>query len=280
MRNKHHQAFQIVKSSGKPESFSKKKLIKSIQRTSLPKRQCEYIANEVSHEIGEGVKTSDIYRKTLRLLRRTSSLAGAQYSLKRAIFELGPTGHHFETFVARYFEELCFKTKTCQTYKGKWVSHEIDVVAISKGEKYFVECKFHNRIGIKNDIKTALYVKARWDDLKAGPNGHDLTGFYLASNTAFSLDAIKYASGTGLRLLGINAPSEMSFLDHIKELNLYPITSLKSLDRSTKRILIEEGIILAKDLNLKVDILYKLGFSSSDIKQIQGELNILSKGIL
>src|SRR3989344_2747518 len=105
MRNKHHQAFQIVKSSGKPESFSKKKLIKSIQRTSLPKRQCEYIANEVSHEIGEGVKTSDIYRKTLRLLRRTSSLAGAQYSLKRAIFELGPTGHHFETFVARYFEE-------------------------------------------------------------------------------------------------------------------------------------------------------------------------------
>jgi len=30
----------------------------------------------------------------------------------------------------------------------------------------FVEAKFHNRLGVKTDLKVALYVKARFDDLK------------------------------------------------------------------------------------------------------------------
>lgn len=278
MRNKHNHDFVIVKSSGFPESFSKNKLITSIKRTGLPKRQCENIAEEVSEDIGEGYKTSDIYRKTLRLVRQRSPLAGIQYSLKRAIFELGPMGHHFEIFVAKYFEELGYKTKVGQIIKGKWVNHEVDVIAVGKDVKYFCECKFHNRMGIKNDIKTALYVKARWDDLKSGPHGNDLDGFFLATNTAFSLDAIKYSSGTGLRLLGINAPSDKSFLDHIKELNLYPVTSLKSLNKVSKRILIDNGFILAKQLTNKSEMLFKLGFTAEVIEQIQTEVKILNRG--
>lgn len=272
MRNKHH--FQILKSSGYPENFSKKKLLHSLVRTGLPKRQCEYIADEVCQDIVEGQKTSDIYRKTLRLVRERSPLAGIQYSLKRAIFELGPTGHHFEEFVARYFQELGYRTKTCQILKGKWVDHEIDVVAINHQEKFYVECKFHNRMGIKNDIKTALYVKARWDDLKSGTAGIGLSGFYLASNTAFSQDALKYAKGTGLRLLGVNAPTDKSFLEHIKELKLYPITSLKSLNKHAKKLLIEKGLILAKDLRGQETILYKLGFGEVEVKNIQDEVDI------
>lgn len=272
MRNKHH--FNVLKSTGYPEKFSKKKLIHSLVRTGLPKRQCENIADEVAQEICEGQKTSEIYRKTLRLLRERSPLAGVQYSLKRAIFELGPTGHHFEEFVARYFSELGYKTKTCQTLKGKWVNHEIDVIAFNYQDKFYVECKFHNRIGIKNDIKTALYVKARWDDLKAGTAGIGLSGFYLASNTAFSQDALKYAEGTGLRLLGVNAPTDKSFLEHIKELKLYPVTSLKSLNKHAKQLLIEDGLILAKDLRGQDNLLFKLGFSELEIKNIQDEVEI------
>ena len=272
MRNKHQ--FQILKSSGRPESFSKKKLLHSLVLTGLPKRQCESIADKVSQDIAEGQKTSDIYRKTLRLVRERSPLAGIQYSLKRAIFELGPTGHHFEEYVARYFQELGYKTKTCQVLKGKWVNHEIDVIATNHQEKFYVECKFHNRIGIKNDIKTALYVKARWDDLKSGTAGIGLSGFYLASNTAFSQDALKYSNGTGLRLLGANAPKDKSFFDHIKELRLYPVTSLKSLNKHAKKLLIEEGFILAKDLRDQETFLYKLGFSESEVKNIQDEVEI------
>ena len=60
-----------------------------------------------------------------------------------------------------------------------------------------IECKSHNRFGIKNDIKTALYVKARWDDLKEGPDGKKVESFVLASNTSFTKDALVYAEGTG-----------------------------------------------------------------------------------
>ena len=73
--------------------------------------------------------------------------------LKKAIFDLGPSGHHFETFVSRYFEEIGYTTKTCQTLNGRLVKHEIDIVGIKNGKRVFIECKFHNRIGIKNDIK-------------------------------------------------------------------------------------------------------------------------------
>ena len=115
--------------------------------------------------------------------------------------------------------------------QGEFVRHEVDVVATKANYQIYVECKFHNNEGHRNDIKTVLYVKARWDDLKNGPDGKYLHEFYVSSNTAFSSDAIAYAKGVGLKLLGVNAPEKESLLDKIKIHKLYPITSLKRLKK-------------------------------------------------
>jgi hypothetical protein len=271
--------FKIYKSSGRTEPFSKFKLLKSIKRTGLPPRECKSIAEKVTDDIGEGFKTKDIYRKTLTLLGKTSSMAAAQYSLKRSIFELGPTGHHFELYVSKYFEALNYQTKISQTLKGKWVTHEVDVLAYKGKRRFFVECKFHNRIGIKNDIKVALYVKARWDDLREGPHGRNLSGFYLVSNTAFSKDAITYAEGTGLQLLGVNAPMDRSFLEQIKDLDLFPITSLKTLSKYVKNELLNRGIILTKDLPHHRNLLCRLGLSDDDLMRLDDELLIFNGAV-
>ena len=98
--------FRITKSHGGIENFSKRKLYSSLRLSGLPNKQSQLITEKVSGEVGEGSRTRDIFRKTLTLVNQTSPMAAVHYSLKRAIFELGPTGHHFETFVARYFEEL------------------------------------------------------------------------------------------------------------------------------------------------------------------------------
>jgi hypothetical protein len=145
-------------------------------------------------------------------------------------------------------------------------------MAEKDGECFYIECKFHNRIGIKNDIKTALYVKARWDDLKGGSEGKKLTGFFLVSNTAFSLDAITYAKGTGLKLLGVNTPQERSFLEEIKALHLYPITSLKRLPKLIKNELLLQNILLAKDLPNHVNQLLRMGMEEREIEALISEI--------
>jgi hypothetical protein len=269
--------FQIYKSHGGLEKFSDQKLYSSLRRSGLRPKQCQLITDKVSREIGEGSKTRDIYRKTLRLVNQSSPVAAVHYSLKKAIFDLGPTGHHFEAFVARYFEEIGYTTKTCQTLNGLLVKHEVDIVGMKNGKRVFVECKFHNRIGIKNDIKIALYVKARWDDLKQGIEGKKLDAFYLASNTAFTLDAITYANGTGLKLLGVNAPVEKPFLEEIKALQLYPITSLKGLNKHFKNELLSRNILLAKDLPDQINLLVKMGMEERVIDQLIQEITLLKE---
>lgn len=269
--------FRIYKSHGGTENFSRQKLYRSLQRSGLPASQCNAIADKVTRELYEGARTRDIYKRTLQLVKQTSPVAAVHYSLKKAIFELGPTGHHFETYVARYFEELGYKTHTCKTLKGQYVSHEVDVIASKNGKRFFVECKFHNRMGIKNDIKIALYVKARWDDLKSGPEGKSLDGFYLASNTAFSTDALAYARGTGLWLLGVNAPLEKSFLEEIKELHLYPITSLRRLSKIIRNELLARNIVLAKDLVHHKILLQKFGMSADEYLILLEEIEMLKE---
>ncbi len=268
--------FKIYKANGACEEFSKIKLFNSLKRSGLSDRESRNITRKVTAEIGEGFKTRDIYRKTHKIITQISPKAAIHYSLKRAIFELGPSGHPFENFVAKYFEANGYTTRTCVSIRGKLVTHEVDIEGIKISEKIYVECKFHNRLGIKNDIKVALYVKARMDDLKEGPQGKNLSHFYVASNTAFSEDAIVYAAGSGFTLLGMNAPKDKPFIEEIKSLGLYPITSLKNLSKKMRVQLIVKNIILARELYEKRDMLKRMGVSDIDIQNLMTEIEMLN----
>jgi hypothetical protein len=278
MTSRRRQRNQIIKADGRIEKFSRKKLYRSLSHSGLSKKHCDDISHKVASEVKNGCPTKEIFRRTLSLVNKSSPIAGAQYSLKKALFELGPGGHHFETYVSYYFRELGFSTQTCVNVPGRLVNHEVDVRGHNKNQHIFVECKFHNRAGIKNDIKVALYVKARWDDISQGPEGKNITGFYLASNTSFTKDAITYSKGSGLKLLGVNAPEGKSFFDQIHELGLYPITSLRKLTKLHKSLLLEEGIILARDLLSKNSIFYKFNFGPDQIEALLQEVQILLKG--
>jgi hypothetical protein len=272
--------FYIYKSSGSTEPFSRKKLFNSLRRSGLPYQTCHNITNKVSCDIKQGDNTKNIYRKALKLVDQESHYAAVQYSLKKAIFELGPAGHNFEKYVARYFNAIGFYTQTALIIQGQWVRHEVDVKATKDQEMFYVECKFHNKIGIKNDIKTALYVKSRWDDLKKGPEGKNLTGFCLATNTSFTKDALVYAEGTGLKLLGVNAPVEKPFIEEIKELHLYPLTSLKRLPKHLKMYLLNKDIILAEEVIGEIPLLEKFGMDEKEIEAVVMEIEMLTRKIL
>ena len=270
---------EVLRDTRPPEPFSHHKLRSSLEHTCLPADLCHSIAEEVTETLKghSRISSDEIFARTERKVREKSRLAATQYSLKRAIFDLGPEGHNFEVFVSKYFRQLGYETLECVTFQGLHVKHEVDVVAVKGKEKLFVECKFHNHLGIKNDIKVALYVKARWDDLKAGPDGKSLSGFCLASNTSFTTDALTYGNGTKLRLMGVNAPNQRSFFDDLKELKLYPVTSLSSASKPVKKEAIARKLVLARDLLGEENFLQKLGCTPEEIKNICDEICFLTK---
>lgn len=265
----------IIKSSGQSEPFSARKLQRSLQRTGLRPKYCKEISAEIAQKIKPGTSTRDIYKKTFKLIHKQSPIAATHYSLKKSLLELGPSGFEFEYFVSKYFEAIGYKTYVGITLQGEFVRHEVDVVASKPNYQIYVECKFHNNSGRKNDIKTVLYVRARWEDLQNGPDGKYLREYFLASNTAFTQDAITYANGTGLNLLGVNAPEEESFLDKIKKHKLYPITSLKRLKKIYLKELLRKKIILCKDLLMERNFLVKIGMSDEEINAVFKDVNKL-----
>lgn len=262
----------IIKSNGELQLFSPTKLQRSIKRTGLPLKDCKEISMEVAEKIRPGASTRDIFEDTIKLVRKKSPVAATHYALKKSILELGPTGYEFEYFISKYFKELGFTTYVGITLQGEFVRHEVDVIASKPNFQAYVECKFHNNSGVKNDIKTVLYIKARWDDLRNGPDGKYLREFYVATNTSFTSDALAYAKGTGLKLLGVNAPEDESLLDKIKKHKLYPITSLKRLKKNQIQELLAKKIILCKDLIEHKNFLYKIGLTEAEIKLLFNDI--------
>lgn len=266
---------KIVKSTGELELFSAQKLRRSLQRTGLSQKHCRDISKEVAGKIKSGDRTRDIYKRTIKLVEKQSPVAAVHYSLKKALQDLGPAGFLFEQFVSKYFEMLGFQTYVGVVLQGQYVRHEVDIVASKNDYQIYVECKFHNTSGKKNDVKVPLYVKARWDDLKNGPDGKYLKGYYLVSNTAFTKDAIEYAGGSGVQLLGVNAPPEESFLEKIRKYKLYPITSLIRLKRIFMKQLLERKILLCSELLANQKLLVKIGMSKQEIDMIYHDINRL-----
>ncbi len=254
----------IIKRDGRTENFSSRKLYRSLSHSGLPKKDCKSVTQKIEGQVLDGQSTQEIFQATLNEVRAISPKAAVRYSLKKSLFELGPSGHHFETYVSRFYQVRGYRTQTCQIVRGKFVKHEVDVIAFKNKERIFIECKFHNRAGIKNDIKIALYVKSRWDDLKTGPEGNRVNSFVLASNTSFSKDALTYAAGTHLNLLGVNAPEGHSFFDQIREMNLWPLTSLRFLKSRQKEALLSHGIVLVQELIDRPELLEKAGVGTRE----------------
>lgn len=269
----------IIKSTGEREPFDPGKLDASLSRAGAPEHIRKDIIDHVVLELKDGMSTSQIYKHAFFLLKGASKPAAARYSLRRAVMDLGPSGFPFEKFIAGIFQEKGYETLTGQIVKGKCVEHEVDVVAWNENKLVMVEAKFHNNLGIKSDVKVALYVKSRFDDLH-GVTYHygrdrELDEGWLVTNTKFSRSAVEYGECQNLRLIGWNYPAKGNLQDMIEDAGLHPLTSLTSLAKREKAALLTQGVVLAKTLRTDPTILEGLGFSQSKIAKVNEELRAL-----
>jgi hypothetical protein len=255
----------VTKADGTQEMFKMAKLRSSLRRAGATKPEITEICNAIEGILYDGIKTQAIYRKAFELLRKSEHPTAARYSMRRALFSLGPTGFPFEDFLARLFEAEGYTTQTRVTLQGKCAQHELDVAAYNETNSFVAEAKFHSRPGVKSDLQVALYTFARKMDLSEQRICQaDICGIkdvMLVTNTKFSSTAIKYAECAGLTLLSWNYPRGNTLHDRIAEATIYPVTTLSNLSQRQKQILLQNGVILCRDIIKKPQSLQRLGLS-------------------
>jgi hypothetical protein len=260
----------IRKASGISEPFSEEKLRRSLQKVKTPAALTEKVISGVTAKLYEGITTREIYAQAFSFLKKYQRPTAVRYNLKKAIFDLGPTGYPFEKFVSSLLAAQGYSVEVGKMFQGACVTHEVDVAAEKDKSRLMVECKFHNQFGSICNIKTALYVQARFEDLA----DHFSEG-WLVTNTKLSPDAIQYARCKGLKTIGWSYPPEKNFQYLIEPLYLYPVTCLTTLTTLQKRQLIEQGIILCKEIQARFELLFPLNLGDTRIKRVQEEINEL-----
>ncbi|MCD6471306.1 restriction endonuclease [bacterium] len=251
----------VIKASGEKQKFSPRKIRRTCLRAGAGKRLASQVVKEIEKKAYNGIKTSEILDLILKYLGKKKSSVAIRYSLKRAIFRLGPAGFPFEKFMAEVLRYYGYKTSLNKVIRGKCVNHEIDIIAEKQNGKkttYMIECKYHNAPGIYTGLKETLYTWSRFLDLKDGYQLNLCKKFdipWMISNTKFSSDALEYAQCKKMKLLGWHYPKTECLEDLIENKKLYPITILQNLDRYLEKKFIQAKIVLCQDL-VNYDIKY------------------------
>ena len=270
----------IEKANGKHEAFDEEKLRSSLLRAGATAEEVEEVLGHIVAELFDGMTTTEIYKHAFSLLHATTKPVARRYSLRRAVMDLGPTGFPFEDFIAEVLKSKGYQTLTRQMVLGGCVQHELDVVAWNEKKLIMCEAKFHNQLGIKSDIKVALYVKARFDDLKEnvfnyGGKDRSLDEGWLITNTKFSSTAIHYGECKNLTMIGWNYPEKGSLQDMIEQGSLHPVTCLTSLSTPEKNLLLSKGVVLCTAIKNNSAILKEILGESVNTDKVVSEINEL-----
>lgn len=270
----------VTKNSEEKEFYSEDKLRYSLRSCGATSNQVDVIINQVNHQIYNGISTNEIYKKAFSILKKFDRAFASRYSLKRALFELGPTGYPFERLIGALLKEKGYDTKVGVILQGHCVTHEIDVLAEKDGSVYAIECKFHSDSKATSNVKVPLYINSRFLDVQkfwnASPkNDTNLKQGWLVTNTRFTKDAIDYGKCIGLTLLSWDYPKGNGMKINIDSYGLYPVTALTTLTKKEKQQLIATDFILIKELYSNLGILQKMHISINRIQQTKNEIDKL-----
>lgn len=263
----------IVKADGEREAFEPRKLLDSLTRAGASVRTREQILRRITQELSDGMSTGELYHRAFTYLKEMESEpVAARYSIKRAVFDLGPSGFPFEQFVAELLKAQGWQAQTGVAMTGKCAPHEVDVRAEKNGVVIGVEAKFHNTPGGKTDLKDALYVHARFEDLKQAPDPRSkVDEGWLITNTRFTRNALRYGRCSGLHMIGWDYPRGRGIQALIEESGIHPLTCLTTLSDTEKAALLERNVVLCRSIKDGGHLLQEAGIHSSKIPNVLSE---------
>ncbi len=267
---------KIRKATGEIVDFSLEKLENSLKHSGASPAEIKKIISYILDNIYDNITSGEIYKMSFEKLRDIRSVYASRYKLKKAIYEMGPSGFPFERLVATILKEEGYQTEIGVILQGNCVDHEVDVLAQKDGIYFPVECKFHSDEKYICNIKIPLYIHSRYNDIIENPKQSTNFGrIWIVTNTRFSDDAIKYAACHNIKLLSWSFPKGNGLKDKINRLGLHPLTSLNLLSDEEKDKLLAEGIVLCRELAENDYLINKIGISKNRKKRILDEIKEL-----
>jgi len=269
-------SIRVTKVTGEVVDFSLSKLRKSLVHSGAKEKTIDKITSYILQNVYDGITSGEIYKMAYEQLRDIRAVFASKYKLKKAIYELGPSGFPFERLVAIIFNKMGYETKVGKIIQGKCVSHEIDVLLFKKNVFSMVECKFHSSDQYICNIKVPLYINSRFQDvIKYWNEKNPLKNVWIVTNTRFSQDAINYANCNGINLLSWNYPKDKGLKEMINRFDLYPLTTLTLLSEGEKDELLNQGIVLCSELYQIHSLMNKIGVSKVRKQKIMEEIEDL-----
>lgn len=271
----------ITKANGERVVFDENRLLTSLRRSGADDDTASSVLDKVYEILKDGISTYEIYKKAFAVLRKLNQKGPAvNYSLRRSIMAMGPDGFHFENLMVEVMKAHGYEAKRGIIIKGACVDHEVDLVATNSDTLITGELKFHNRAGLRSDLKVALYVSSRWRDVEA-------SGYYkknknikihkkwLVTNTKFTSNAVKYTEcNNTFELIGWNYPRRGNLAQMIEESGLHPVTCMTSLSSTDKRALLDSGVVSCKGLlSAGESALKSIGLNETKVKRAFKEVS-------
>lgn len=270
--------FKIINAAGDSIKFSSRKVANSLRKAGADKTVTKEILDKINDELYKGISTKEIHDRAFHLLKKKNEMLASRYKLKRAIYELGPTGYPFERFVAAILKNNGYVVEVGKIIAGGCVSHDVDIIAKKDDKTILIECKFHSEQGRYCNVKIPLYIHSRFSDVNNRLPSERSAVFsegWVVTNTRFTTNAEQYGHCVGLHLLSWDKPAGKSLKDFIDRSGLYPITVSTLLSKREKEFLLSRDVVLCKDILAKEFYLDHLNVSENRKKRILNEMNAL-----
>ncbi len=241
----------IKKHSGDLVPFNMEKIRFTCLRAGASKELAEKISKMVASKVYRGMTTREIMRLTLRILDKEQPAVAARYTLRDAIFRLGPAGFDFEKYIAELLRAYEYKTKLPPILRGACIDHEVDILAEKDDSVAMIECKLRQSVDIFITIKDVMSTWARFLDLIDGSKIEKcprVDESWIITNAKMSYDGIKYGRCKNMVILSWDYPKNRSLPSWIDDKALYPITVLRGLDKYSQSAFARVGLLLVRDL--------------------------------
>lgn len=271
-------AQHVRKESGELIAFDIEKLRYSLSKSGASPIEVQEVIERMQPLIHDGMTTKAIYKQAFNLLKRVNGTFAARYSLKRALRDLGPAGYYFELWISKFLQSYGYITDENQLIKGKAVTHEADVVALKDNVLHWIECKFRNTIDAKISVTTPMYLLSRVNDIKGIEfelcgGKHAFQQGWLITNAYLTADSIAFGEFYGIKMLSWDYPAKKSIKHLVDRMALYPITCLTTINQKEKQFLMENNVLLVKDLHANLELLGREIFNprskSKIVKEVQ-----------
>jgi len=267
----------VTKKSGEQEPFSEESFRDSMHRADVPREYIDTVTERIKQELYDGIPTTEIYGKAFDILRELDTACAGRYSLKEGLRQLGPTGFPFERLTAKICEHIGFSTERDQILQGECITHEVDVIAYDERICRIVECKFHSDLGYRMSVHVPMYMKSRFDDIhKAGGRWRnmsltDYSQCWIVNNSKLSEQSIDFAQCYNIHLLAWRYPKDKGLEYYIHKFRLYPITTLTQISQEDAHKLIEQNIVLCKEIQDNQNAIRSLGYSQDEVNTFISE---------